>query len=228
LGVLALRQADFALAAQSLEQSLALRRAIGDRSGIAEIVSYLGNIALTTGDFGLAVVRYKEGIALFRELGDQWGEALALGNLGLVALFQRDLGQASVLFDEALALLQAIGDRFFSGSVLLGKGYMHLLQGEHERAEVIAHEGLQMVSEAGDKLFLNYGMVLMASVAVAVSAMLSDVFGVPLPPVVQIMAEQVIAAAQLQLDKASLESALAEGQAMTLEQATEYALTDIA
>ncbi len=96
-----------------------------------------------------------------------------------------------------------------------------------------------MVGEAGDKLFLNYGMVLMASVAVArrhpnraarllgVSAMLSDVFGVPLPPVVQIMAEQVIAAAQLQLDKASLESALAEGQAMTLEQATEYALTGI-
>ncbi len=92
------------------------------------------------------------------------------------------------------------------------------------------------MNEAGEKVFLNYGVVLIASVAVArqrpiraarllgVSTTFSEVFDVPLPPIVQTMVEQVVAAAQLQLDKASFESALADGQAMALEQAIDYAL----
>jgi predicted ATPase len=238
LGALALRQADFTLAAQFLEQSLVLQRTMDAQSSIAEIVLYLGNIGLTTGDFEQASACYKESATLFRRLGNPWGAALSIGNLGFVALFQRELAQAQVLFDEAMALLHAVGDWFFSGSILLGKGYVHLLQGEQERAEAITRDGLRMINEAGDRLFLNYGLVLMASIAAArqrpiraarllgISATFSEMFGVPLPPIVQAMVEQIVGVTQPQLDEASFGSALAEGRAMTLEQAIAYALAD--
>ncbi len=237
-GTLAFRQSDFALAAQCLEQCLTLWRVLGDQQGVADAVLYLGNIALTMGNFEHAAVRFEESVTLFRELGDRWGEALSLGNLGFVALFQRDLAKSRALFEESLALLREIGDRFFSGSVLLGIGYSLLLQGENERAGAIAYDAFHLVSETGDKLFLNYGIVLMASVAVSqrradhaarllgASAMLSDMSGAPLPPIVQTMAEQVEASAKIQLDPTVFATAQAEGRAMTLEQAIELALSD--
>jgi tetratricopeptide (TPR) repeat protein len=236
LGVLASRQTDFALAAQYLEESLALWRALGDQPNIAEVTLYLGIVALTAGDIDQAVVRCTQCVELFRELGNPWSEALSMGNLGLATLFQGDLARARVQFDRALAQLQAVGDQFFTGSILLSKGYLHMLEGDHERAQETAHRAFQLINVAGDKLYLNYSIVLMASVAAArsrpkravrllgISAMLSEVFGVPLPPLVQTIVGQAMAVVQPQFAESRFEAVRAEGRAMTLEQAIEYAL----
>jgi hypothetical protein len=95
---------------------------------------------------------------------------------------------------------------------------------------------LDQAGQLADIVLLNCGIVLIANLAAArrqlnravrllgISVMLSDASGVPLPPGVQPVAEQIIVAAQLQLDAVSFDSALAEGRAMTFEQAIDYSL----
>jgi predicted ATPase len=236
LGVLASRQTDFVLAALCLEESLVLWQTLGDQPNTAEVTLYLGIVALTAGDIDQAIVRCTECITLFRKLGNPWSEALSMSNLGMATLVQGDLAQARVLFDTALAQLQAVGDQFFTGTILLSKGFLHALEGDHERAQETAYRAFQLINAAGDKLYLNYSIVLMANIAAArslpqravrllgISAMLTEVFGIPLPPLVQSIAGQAMAAAQSQLAESLFETVQAEGRAMTFEQAIEYAL----
>lgn len=238
LGVLAIRQTDFIFATQCLDQSLALWQALDNQPNVAEVMLYLGIIALTSGDLERAVTRFRECVNLFQQLDNPRSEALSVANLGLANLFQGDLAQARVLFNKALIQLQAVGDQFFAGSVLLGQGYLYLIEGDYIHAQETAHRAFEMLKVAGDKLYLNYGTVLMASVAAArslaqrsirllgISRMISEVYGVPLPPLVQTLVDRIIATVRPQLDEALFDAELAEGHDMTLEEAFDYALQE--
>src|SRR5438105_4121141 len=72
------------------QDSLAIRRELGDRPGIAASLNNLGLVAFEQGDYPAARALYEESLAIRRELGDRRGIALSLGNLGTVAFEQGD------------------------------------------------------------------------------------------------------------------------------------------
>src|SRR5437870_3122958 len=81
--------------AQTLwEDSLALRRALDDRAGIAATLSNLGMGAANQGQFDIAAHRFAESVALLRELGNRGGLVHALGNLSVVYSEQEAYGPA--------------------------------------------------------------------------------------------------------------------------------------
>ncbi len=84
-GGLAIDQGDYAAARAWHEESLLIRRELGDQRGIAVSLGNLGNIALEQGEQAVARTRYEESLALMRELGDMWLIATMLHNLGNVA-----------------------------------------------------------------------------------------------------------------------------------------------
>ncbi|MEZ4733373.1 MAG: tetratricopeptide repeat protein [Caldilineaceae bacterium] len=90
LGILAYEQGDYRRARALHEESLALKRAMGDKQGIATSLNNLGNWALTQGDYGTARRLQEESLALKREVGDKQGIATSLNNLGNIALYQAD------------------------------------------------------------------------------------------------------------------------------------------
>jgi predicted ATPase len=236
LGTLIIRQNDFGLSDQLLRQSMALSESIGNRLGIANTLIYLGAGALLTGNFEPAIEQFRESGAIFAELGNKWGVASASANLGLAILFQGDVATSRKLLDEALAGLQEVGEEIFSGIVLVGIGYAKYLQGQWEDAELTMRNGLRLVLEGGEKPFLVYCIVMMASVFMTsqeprraveflgISGMLSDMFGVPLPPLIQGVADQVEGVARAQLGSDAFTTAWAEGQAMSFERAMAYVL----
>ena len=90
-GVLAQLQADYTDAHRQHEESLAIRRQLGDRSGIAGSLNNLANVLALQGEYASARKLYEESLAIRRQLGDRNGMAVSLDNLGAVANDQRDL-----------------------------------------------------------------------------------------------------------------------------------------
>ncbi|HMA34521.1 MAG TPA: tetratricopeptide repeat protein [Chloroflexia bacterium] len=89
-----------------------MRRAAGDKLGIAKAVGNLGVIAMVLEDYATARAAHAESVALHRELGDKPGSAEALINLANVAVTQEDYPAARASLEESLALSRDLDYKF--------------------------------------------------------------------------------------------------------------------
>ncbi len=104
-----------------LQQSLELRRAIGDRNGIAWIMLCLTDVMLAQLDY-LSCERYaREGLALMREIGSVKGILHALFELAEMVLLKGELEEAQALAEEMRDLAEEtnhLDSKLLSASLL--------------------------------------------------------------------------------------------------------------
>ena len=86
------------------EESLAIKRIMGDKQGIAAALCNLGLLAQEQGDYDRALSLQQESLALYREMDDKYSVARTLGNLGLLALEANNSELARALHKESLTL----------------------------------------------------------------------------------------------------------------------------
>jgi tetratricopeptide (TPR) repeat protein len=108
-GALAEDQGDYAAARTFYEESLALRRQLADRRGLASSLSALGHVARCQGDDAAACVLLEESLVLSRELGDRRGCAECHEELARVASVQGQPELAARIYGAAEALREALG-----------------------------------------------------------------------------------------------------------------------
>jgi hypothetical protein len=115
-GKLALRQASWERATALHEEALALRRALGDRSGTAASLRSLGHVANLQAEYGRAADLLEESLALYaeslvvsRDIGAREQAATGLEGLARVAAAQGQAGRAGRLCGAAEALREALG-----------------------------------------------------------------------------------------------------------------------
>jgi tetratricopeptide (TPR) repeat protein len=84
LGNLAMEQGDHTKARALYSDSLALKREIGDKRGIALSLSKLAYVAQKQADYAEAEPLYLESLVMSQELGDKLGVCLSLIGLGKV------------------------------------------------------------------------------------------------------------------------------------------------
>jgi predicted ATPase len=108
-GSLAYQQCDYGRAAALHEEALALRREVGDTSGIAASLSGLGHVAFQQGDYARAAILHEQALALRRKVEDRWGMTASLHCLARVASRQADDERAVALLTESLVLGRDIG-----------------------------------------------------------------------------------------------------------------------
>jgi tetratricopeptide (TPR) repeat protein len=197
-GVLARMQGDYATALAYHEQSLAIRRELGDRLGVAASLNGLGNLAYSQGDYPAARAYYEQSLIIKRETENQTAIAGSLNNLGLVAYHQRDYPSARVYYGQSLAIRHEVGNMNVEAVALLLQGM----------AEVSAAEGAW---ETGALLW-------------AVAEALREQIGLVLPFSEQEVLEQDMAATRQALGEEAFSKVWTEGRAMTLERAISYAL----
>jgi hypothetical protein len=185
-----------------LQESLAIARELGHRWGIAANLSVLGGMAQERGDTAAARPLWEECLALRREIGHQEGIARALLCLGINALDRGDLDGARSFFEESLV------------------GYREL--GLKERTAVCL-DGMARV--AGAK-----GQPGRAAQLLGAVESLCAVLGRPpdWPLAVYADLEGHVASVRAALDEEAFAAAWAAGQAMSLEDATLYALQEFA
>ena len=99
---------DFVTARAIYEESLALRRELSDRQGVATSLINLGSVAQKQGDFAAAHRRHAESLTLFRELGHRVGIAYALGAFGSLASIQQHYSRATRLWSAAHTLRELL------------------------------------------------------------------------------------------------------------------------
>jgi tetratricopeptide (TPR) repeat protein len=109
LGEVALRQGEYMRATQLMEESLELRRQLGNKWGVGVSLGMLGWVAMRERDWDRAIARLGESLEVRWEIGDKGGSAWCLERLAGVAMAQGQGEKAVRLFGAAAALRSSIG-----------------------------------------------------------------------------------------------------------------------
>jgi len=164
-GALAYHQGDYSVAREQHGESLAIRRELGDRKGVASALNWLGNVALAQEDQASAQTLYEENLAIQRELGDPVQIAGALNNLGMLAWVRGNLTVARDLLEETLCMVRELGDRNGVAGTQGNLGGMALDQGDVATAQARFEECLAIGRELGDKFGIAKSLSSLGSVA---------------------------------------------------------------
>jgi tetratricopeptide (TPR) repeat protein len=170
----------------------------GVKDGVAQTYLRLGDLDRLAGDYDRAASRYREGLALFRELDETLEVASALHKLGQVVLHAGDNARATQLFRESLEF-----------------------QCKHDNKQGIVECLAALAGAAAASLQWERAAVLFG----AASAVL-DRLGAPISPADTTVWQEQEEAVRQQMDPLAREKAWAKGQALTIEQAVELAMTD--
>jgi predicted ATPase len=149
-GGLAWQQGDYDAARRYYEESLTIRRAVGDDAGMAGTLGNVGVLALACGDTEGARRSHEEGLAIHRHHGNQRGIASCLNNLGMVAEHSGDYVVARDLYEAALAINRDTGNRLWEANNLGNLGNVAHALCEWNAARRLHTQSLAIKRENGD------------------------------------------------------------------------------
>jgi MalT-like TPR region len=223
------------------EEALELARETGDRQRIAETLHHLAFTRFLQGDDEAASSLAEEGLSTYRELDNSSGIGLCLSLLGHLAFWEGDLVRARALAEAGVALAREArsGVHLSYGLSVLG----HVARADRDFAAAETHYRdalavFQQRTAAGDwmrttsfllglaGLWVEWGRAHEAAHLFGATEGWLKAMGMPVPWMPPLGYERDEAAAREALGEEAFADAWAEGQAMTLEQAVEYALLE--
>ncbi|MGH2532243.1 MAG: ATP-binding protein [Thermomicrobiales bacterium] len=234
-GKLAWEQADYAHAADLLQEGAALARSLGDEGGAARALLNLGVVAERQGDDERAASLFDEALSLFRALDERPGIANALLALAETAFRQNDLTHSADLSDEALVLSREIGDPIVQGLSWQNLGQLALARGDLSEAGRCYKEGLRLFVRLRNTWGIADALGGIAGVALAggeadraarwlgAAQEFCAAIGAPTVPH-QAQFDRSLGSAQEALQAAAFEEAARQGRAMTAEDVATEAL----
>ena len=94
------------------EQSLKIKRELGDYHGEAQTLTNLGVVIHNQGKSDKAISCFQKSLEIFRQLGDPHWEGINLMNLGVVHHQGNQIERATTLWNEALTYLHPSSPEF--------------------------------------------------------------------------------------------------------------------
>jgi DNA-binding NarL/FixJ family response regulator len=232
---------DYERAKELLEESLTLSREADDKVEIAEALFQLGGTTSKLGDGARAKEIYEEGLAVCREVGYTYRLPDFLLSLGYECLLEGDYKRGAALNEEAVAICREHGYRSKLNYALDNLGWAAILQDDHERARTSYQESLVVSNELGDKMIASESLEGLACIsaarrealraarlfgaAEALQETLREAVAYQHSPEEEAWREPYRATARSLLGEDSWEEAVAQGRAMSMEEAIEYALS---
>ena len=233
LAGLAYWQADHDVAWDGYREALGLYQAIGDRFNEADTLSSMSMTAIWNGDPDVGERLAKEARSLFEDLGAKE----EIGRIQMAQAFaltqKRELAAARPLWEASLALSRELGYQSLAITQLIGLAACEFHEGNQREALQVALEALEEAADAQNVQLavwmLDFFAAFAASTAPEAAVRLSGAVnslrrvlggGKRLEPLGIEDGRSVAAGA---LDTETLERCLAEGRAMTLDQAVDYA-----
>jgi tetratricopeptide (TPR) repeat protein len=120
---------EFELAKSKYEESLRIRRTLGDKRGIADSLSDLAGNYVNLKQYDKAYQFIDEALALRVEIGDRQGEASALAGRGMGMLMMGHLDEARRDLERARAIGDEIGDLWTRAQSYAGLGELASVDG---------------------------------------------------------------------------------------------------
>jgi tetratricopeptide (TPR) repeat protein len=230
-------QPDLQAAFPLFRESIELFRAAVDKWSEAYALTYLGDALLVPDDAASARDVLEQGLKLWREVGDNWGIGTHLFIMGGVAWYAGDYTAARAQCQEAVDLLRQHSDKWGLARGLNRLGYAWLYLGDPQRARASFTESLTLFQEIGNRRGVVYDLSGLGGVAAKIGCpeCAARIFGAiqALSGVTSMLQygidrarfQRTAALAREEIqDEPAWNSAYAEGQTMTFEQAIAYAL----
>ena len=231
-------QGDYPTARRYFEEALSIFKAQNDQRRVA---ASLNNLAMATAfqlDFAKARALFEESLTLKRATGDIWPIANALDNLSRASVYQHDYESARRYAAEAVTLFRQVGDRTGTAISLgnVADALMHL--GDYAGARAAMAESVTLLSEVGEKDGIADSLERFAMLAVLQSeaARAATLFGAadrlrreigtrPVPPD-QVELDEHATQARAQITPEAFDEAWRVGEALTMEEAVQIAMTN--
>jgi tetratricopeptide (TPR) repeat protein len=131
-----------------LQETLALRRELGDQRGMVMPLSYLSNISKIQGRLEEAECWARECVAVCGEVDDRTYLGTGHATLGWVLHIKGRFAEARTVFQEGLQCLDAMESPILN-LLHLGLGSLNAHQGLYKRARSRATTGLALAREMG-------------------------------------------------------------------------------
>jgi non-specific serine/threonine protein kinase len=236
--MLAHAQSDYPAARRYYQESLALFRMQDNKTHTAWALANMGAIAIEEEDAITAQTYSEEGMALFHELEDEGGIAALLRSLGNIALCQEDPPAARRHFEESLTLFQKRGDDLGIAVALSGLGIAVRKQGDLREAHNLFARSLTLYRKLGEKNLITTCLGEIAVVnklqerhdtaarLLGAAEAAREAAGIAVLPVSQTGYEAHVAELRARLGADAFAAAWAEGRALTLDEAVDYALEE--
>lgn len=209
----------------------------GDKLAVGLAHAMLGQVlVLQSHDLELGQKETQQGLSFLREGGNHWLAAMTILSLGMTAKFLGNYGEARLRFLDSLPMFQETGDRHRINIIHSELAHIERYEGHYREAEemyrktlvewqALGHQGaianqlecfafLAKVNEQIERAARLFGAAEITRGAIAM----------PMSEIERIEYEREVADFSAHADAMIISSAWAEGRAMSLEQAIEYAL----
>jgi tetratricopeptide (TPR) repeat protein len=121
-------------AREQYAKAVELRRALGDRRGVASSLRNLAQVAMVQGRYAESQAQLDEARALFDAIGDAEGIAAVDNELGLLAEERGDFAAAEAAFRRVLRAREASHDDFGVAESLNNLGFAQFALGDYDSA----------------------------------------------------------------------------------------------
>ena len=230
-------RSNYARVKELIEKNLTLSRELGDKLGIAMALSYVGRFVLEEGDYDRGRAYLEESLTISRELGGKEDLVAPLFYLGRTALLQGEYDRAKDLLEESLTLYRKLGGKMRIAGSLRLLGRVAAAQENYDRAITLYQESITLSKEWEDKRGIAGGLEALAEVVgsgdrgeqaarlYGAVEVLRETINFPLQASYRADYDRSVAALRDGMDEEAFTAAWAEGRAMTVEEAIEFALT---
>jgi class 3 adenylate cyclase/tetratricopeptide (TPR) repeat protein len=142
---------DYANAQHACEQSLAIRREIGNQRGVASSLNEMAVILRHEGALARARQILEEARQINHERGNLQAESQVIGNIGNILDDQGDIVSAKKAYEDSLAISQEIGDKLGQAISLENVANELTALGQTADAKKMYEESRRMSIELGSK-----------------------------------------------------------------------------
>ena len=219
---------------RAYDAALALARQDGDRAGEAEALYNLAFVPIMRDDVAEARTRLEASLEAARSVSRPDLVALSKSSLGIVLSLAGDR-RAIDLLQDALDFFRASGDRFHIAWTLAELGSAEMLLGRVEEGKSRIRESMEMQAEAMNLPVIGAGMAAVAGresrsgnhrdalrLMGAVETLRSNTGAAA--PLMLTGSRDVMAAGREAMGDVAADRALAEGRAMSLDEAIAYVI----
>ena len=219
------------------EQALLIARSHKDKHNEAKALVILGLISNYEKNFTTSQRILRESQELFQDVHDEWGYANATMALGSTFWGDEDWVTAHLLSQKAYAGFQKLGDRYFQSVTLRHIGFTSVNLGDSTNGIAALRESLLLAQQLHSKYEIGWTLWRFAEAARRMdnsirAARLYEAARTIFENIGtwwhedKLELEKILSACRVELDEAEFITAIAEGRAMTMEQAVAYALED--
>jgi tetratricopeptide (TPR) repeat protein len=239
LGFIAVWMGDAATAESVIQEGLSVAQKIDYKLGLGLVLGARSNQAATL-EHDLAAARAygEEGVRLIREVGNPFFAGIAIMGSGYTALAQGNYAEARARFEESEKLFYELGDRHMALGVQSQRAHIEQQLGNHPRAVELYHQSILAWQELGHRVSLAHEFECLAFIALVQSYLqraacllgaaesIRERLNSPMTVTERVEYDQNVSTLRDQMEQSDFATAWAEGRAMTLEQAIEFALKE--